>query len=206
MEVLKACSTISEYTIGAIIVLLKNTHERDIHTREDTTKTLAAERESIVQKQDRLTDLLLEGTIGKEAYEEKLKAFKDRKEEISRLLDTRPNPVENIHVTAAIALRLVKNAYELLESSEPLEKRALLNFALQNSKVNGKNLEFTMTSPFYTMYDIALCPNGLPVSVAEMRHQPPQGYSSIPSTHMLTCPGQGLSYQNRPGRLPFQVK
>ncbi|MEK7069437.1 MAG: hypothetical protein AAB822_00545 [Patescibacteria group bacterium] len=37
---------------------------------------------------------------------------------------------------------------KLFESSEVLEKRAMLNFLLQNCVANGKKLEFDLRSPF----------------------------------------------------------
>jgi site-specific DNA recombinase len=154
-DVLAACGTIEEDTINEIVDLVKATNERDSSFYTDAVKTLQSEHDGLQLKQNRLTDLLLDGTIEKEAFEQKLKEFKDRQQEIRQQIEEHSHKDENVHVTAATVLRLAKNAYSLLQSSEVLEKRALLNFALQNPTVNGKNLEFAMASPFHTIYDIA---------------------------------------------------
>ena len=43
----------------------------------------------------------------------------------------------------------------LFDSSEPLEKRAILAFLLQNPTVNGKTLGFTLRSPFNMVLELA---------------------------------------------------
>ena len=45
--------------------------------------------------------------------------------------------------------------------SEVSEKRAILNFILQNPTVNGKKLVFTMRKPFDVVLELAACPIGL---------------------------------------------
>ena len=58
-------------------------------------------------------------------------------------------------------LNLAKRALEIFESSEVAEKRALLNFLLQNSVVNRKKPMFALRSPFDTILTFANQPTGL---------------------------------------------
>ncbi len=51
-----------------------------------------------------------------------------------------------------MTLRLAKRAKAIFESSQPEEKRKLLSFLLANSTLHGKNLTFTMRSPFDVMF------------------------------------------------------
>jgi hypothetical protein len=51
---------------------------------------------------------------------------------------------------------------EIFESSEVLEKRAILNFILQNPTVSGKKLDITLRKPFDAVLELAACPTGLP--------------------------------------------
>lgn len=60
-------------------------------------------------------------------------------------------------------LSLAKNALNLFESSEVEEKRALLNYLLQNCEVSGKKLEFSIRSPFNHILDLTKRPIGLRV-------------------------------------------
>ena len=50
--------------------------------------------------------------------------------------------------TVATVFSVARRAKEIFNGSEPAEKRAFLNFLLQNPKVIGKKLEFTLRSPF----------------------------------------------------------
>lgn len=51
--------------------------------------------------------------------------------------------------------------YNLFESSETEEKRALLNYLLQNYVVDGKKPMFTLRSPFDSIHSVATQPIGL---------------------------------------------
>ena len=154
-KVLEAYEGLPQDTINEVIDLLKSSNEHETNFHAEAIKTLRTEYDVIQVKQNRLTDLLLEGTIPTETYEVKLKEFKDRQRDINLQIEDHTSADENYHHTATIVLRLAKNAFSLFKSSEPLEKRALLNLLLQNSVVNGKTLEFSLRSPFNTIYDIA---------------------------------------------------
>lgn len=60
-------------------------------------------------------------------------------------------------------LILLKDALELFESSEVLEKRAILNYILQNYTVNEKTPCITMCSPFKELISLTTQPMGLPL-------------------------------------------
>jgi len=44
---------------------------------------------------------------------------------------------------------------QIFESSEPAEKRAILNFVLQNPTVAGTKLNFTLKKPFVSVLSLA---------------------------------------------------
>lgn len=58
-------------------------------------------------------------------------------------------------------ISIARRAKSIFESSEPHEKRAFLNYLLQNPTINGKNLEFTMRSPFNLVLKLADNPTWL---------------------------------------------
>lgn len=55
---------------------------------------------------------------------------------------------ENYYVEASRLLELASRAYELFESSEDSQKRELLQYLLQNSKMKGNKLVPTLQMPF----------------------------------------------------------
>ncbi len=63
--------------------------------------------------------------------------------------------------TVASVLSVARRARYIFESSEPHEKRALLSYLLQNPTISGKNLEFTLRSPFNLILDLTYHPIGL---------------------------------------------
>jgi len=52
------------------------------------------------------------------------------------------------HINVATVLNLSRRARIIFESSEPAEKRAFLNFLLQNPVVEEKEMQFTLKKPF----------------------------------------------------------
>jgi hypothetical protein len=59
------------------------------------------------------------------------------------------------HITAKTVLSLAQRAEQIFERSEIPEKRRLLNFVLQNPTVKGKNVAFTLRSPFDTIVKVS---------------------------------------------------
>ena len=61
------------------------------------------------------------------------------------------------YITANTILNLAKRAREIFESSEPQEKRYLLNFLLQNVELKQKNLLYKLKTPFDTVLQANTC-------------------------------------------------
>jgi len=59
-------------------------------------------------------------------------------------------------------LNLANKAFEIFESSEVKEKRALVNLLLQNPLLSGRKLSFSLRSPFYMIAKCGQNENWLP--------------------------------------------
>lgn len=66
---------------------------------------------------------------------------------------------QNTVATVISVARRVKTIFD--NSSEIHEKRALLNYLIQNLTVNGKKLYFSIASPFNLVLELADSPNWL---------------------------------------------
>ena len=64
-------------------------------------------------------------------------------------------------LTLSKVLILATRVKIIFESSEIHEKRALLNYLIQNPTVNGKKLYFTIASPFKELLSLTTQPIGL---------------------------------------------
>ena len=65
------------------------------------------------------------------------------------------------HIHVANVVSLCRRMAVVLNNSEPLQKRALLQFLLQNVSASRKKLEFTLKKPFDAVLELADCPTGL---------------------------------------------
>ena len=87
----------------------------------------------------------------------KLKEYKEKQAEIEIEMEQFTQADENYYVTASTVLNLAQKALEIFKSSEPMEKRELLNFLLQNLQLQGRNLVFTLKEPFDTVLEANRC-------------------------------------------------
>ena len=146
-EVLKTFNSIPQAKIDSIVEGLKKSNEnKDVYHKE-AIRSLRQEYDAIQIRLSRLTDLLLDQSITKDFYDNKLKEMKQKQYDINIQLENHTRADENYYITASTVLNLAKNALSLFESSEVLEKRAMLNFILQNCVASGKKLEFYFRSP-----------------------------------------------------------
>ena len=60
--------------------------------------------------------------------------------------------------TVASVFSVARRSRQIFEGSETKEKRAFLGYLLQNPTVQGKNLEFTIHSPFNLILDYTSSP------------------------------------------------
>jgi len=101
------------------------------------------------------------GCITKDDYDKKLKEMKEKQYDINIQIEDHTRADENYYITASNVLNLAKNAFELFKSSEVPEKRAILNYLLQNCVANGKKLEFSIRSPYNHILTFANQPTWL---------------------------------------------
>jgi len=95
-------------------------------------------------------------------FNKKLKEWKEKQAEIREEMERYDQADEKFYLTANIVLNLAQKALEIFKSSEVSEKRQLLNFLLQNLKLQGKKLLFELKTPFNTVLQASKCSNLLP--------------------------------------------
>jgi hypothetical protein len=160
-EVLERFSLIPQETIDKIVDGLKKSNESKNLYHKNSIEGLKKEYDLIQTRLTRLTDLLIDQSITKDIYDTKLKESKEKQHDIDLQLQDHTQADENYYITASTVLNLAKNALKLFESSEVQEKRALLNYLLQNSVVDGKKLMFDLRKPFDTILAVANQPTWL---------------------------------------------
>jgi len=93
-------------------------------------------------------DLLVDGSITKDMFNSKLKEYKEKQSGLEAQMAQYTNADESFYLNVNMLLHVIKKASQVFEGSEPTTKRQILNFLLQNCKLDGKNLSFTLKAPF----------------------------------------------------------
>ena len=140
--------SLTDEQISRLITNLKQTNEAKDKFSETARITLMSEYEKYDKRKSNLLDRLADEEITKEDYDKKLIEYDTKQSLITSELATHQKADKEFYITVAMILSLAKRAYDIFKSSEPMEKRAFLNFLLRNSKLTGKTLTFELKRPF----------------------------------------------------------
>lgn len=162
-EVLDAFEGIPQKKIDEVVNGLKKSNESKNLYHRNALIGLRREYDEVQRRLGRLTDLLLDQSITKPVYDEKLKELKEKQHDIDLKIQEHTYADENYYVTVSNVFSLAKRAKELFKSSDVPEKRALLNYLLQNCTADGKKLVFSLRSPFNHILTFSKHPIGLRV-------------------------------------------
>ena len=115
---------------------------------EASMKQLRATYDKYEERKSKLLDRLVDSEIVKEAYDTKLKEYEEKQITLTSEMGKHQKADEEYYITVGMILSLCKRASTIFKSSEPMEKRQLLNFLLQNCKLQEKKLTFELKTPF----------------------------------------------------------
>mgnify|MGYP001580973380 FL=1 len=127
---------------------LKKLHESKSLYHQENLGRLQTEYNKAQQRKENLLNLMIDSSITKDIYDIKFKELNEKQQDLAIQLEEYTKADEAFYITASRVFSLADRAYEIFKSSETEEKRQLLNFLLQNCKLNGKKLEFSLRNPF----------------------------------------------------------
>ena len=140
----------------------------------NTIKTLRAEYDKLENRINKLADDKYDQCITNDFYNKKFKEYTEKQGKVMEELAKHDKADKEYHITANTVLNLAQRALEIFESSEPQEKRQLLNFVFQNLELRQKNLEYKLKTPYDTVLLANNCSDLLPGSDSNRR---PIGYT-----------------------------
>ena len=161
LAVLERFESITQDTQDYLLKELRKNNEAEVEFHKKQLKRINTEYQTIQSKISRLTDLLLDNSITKESYEEKLQELKHKQLKLGVEIDLYTKADKDYLLTVSKVLSLATRVKTIFESSEIHEKRALLNYLIQNPTLNGKKLYFSIASPFNLVLDLASKPTWL---------------------------------------------
>lgn len=159
--VFEAFAGIPEAVQERLVLELRTLNEGESVFHEREIARIQAEYTKAQKRIETLLDMRLDQSITPDDYDKKLQDLKDKQYGLNVELDEYTKADHQYHIHVGTVLNLSRRIGEIFESSETGEKRAILNFLLQNPTVNGKTLGFTLRSPFNTVLELATCPTGL---------------------------------------------
>jgi hypothetical protein len=158
-DVFEGFEGISEANQGYLVQELRKSTESEVVFHKIQITRIRAEHDRLKEKDNNLLEAFLDKSITKDIYDKKHQEFKDKMQLINLELEEHDRGNHDYQTTVATVFSLARRAKDIFESSEPDEKRAFLNYLLQNPTVARKKLEFTLRSPFNLVLEMSGRPN-----------------------------------------------
>jgi len=156
--ILERLESITTDTQEYLMKELRKNNEAEVEFHKKQLNRINTEYQGIQNKISKLTDLLLDSSITKETYEDKLHELKDKQNKLSIEIELYTKADKDYLLTVSKVLSLAKRAKQIFESSEVSEKRAFLNYLIQNPTIKEKKLCFAIASPFDLVLELADSP------------------------------------------------
>lgn len=134
--------------IDEVVESLKITEESKNEFQTEQLKQFRKKYDSIEADISKMYQDRLDERITIDMYDKLFKEKKGTQQDLLLKMRQLDNADKKYYITANTILSLAKNAHNLFKSSEPEEKRQLVNFVFQNLKLDGKNLLFETKTPF----------------------------------------------------------
>jgi len=156
-EVFERFESIPRDVQERLVEELRKLNETEARFYEKEFSRIQAEHQRVQGKIKKLMDLLIDESITKDDYDKKLEELKDQQYRLGIELEEHTKADHQYYIHVATVLNLCRRIKAIFESSEPSEKRAILNFILQNPTVNAKKLTFTLRKPLDVVLELAAC-------------------------------------------------
>lgn len=155
-DVFKAFAGIPVEVQERLVSELRIVNEGEIEFHRREIDRMQAEYNRIQTRIDTLLDMRLESRITPDDYDKKLQKLKDEQYKLDVDLRMLTKADHEYHIHVSTILSLSRRIGEIFESSELPEKRAILNYILQNPTVSGRTLKFELKKPFNTVLELGL--------------------------------------------------
>lgn len=154
-KVFKKLGKLPQHVIDDVIEGLKTASKATTHFHLASMQSLQDEYSRIEKRKSSLYDDKLDGSITRDFYDKKFKEYTEKEADLLQQMKEHQQANTNCAMTASLLLDLAKRAWDIFKSSETPEKRALINFVLQNCILDDKKLEYNLKDPFATIVKYA---------------------------------------------------
>lgn len=141
---------------------LKQFHKAENRFFTNSMQELRKEYDLYERRLSRLADDKYDSSITDAFFNQKFKEYASKQAGLLEEMSKHDTADKQYHITANTILNLCQRAREIVESSEPEEKRQFFNFILQNLELRGKKLEYKLKTPYDTVLLANNCSDLLP--------------------------------------------
>lgn len=134
---------------------LDSTHDAKNKFQDDQLSELNVRRSQLTARIRRTYDMLADGSITPEVYEENHQRYEDELNDVKRKIDRLDAADKEFYITASYLLRLFENAGKIYEVADEDEKRQIIGLISSNLELDNKNLDFNLKEPFATVLKLA---------------------------------------------------
>ncbi len=141
---------------------LKKTHDFEQEHYQIKLSDIESRVKSEEQKQNRLLDALLNGSITQLIFANKKAEIEQNIANLERERAMYKSADKNFKNAVITAFQLASRLHDIFLVSKNCEKREIINFVFSKLELRGKNLEYTLRCPFDLMLENATCADWLP--------------------------------------------
>lgn len=165
MEILGKLKKINPETLELILRELKKSAEQNKSFEQLQVQSIRQE----ISEAEKWIDALIEtlassnvSSITRERCDKKIQSLNDEITTLKQKLSQYSGSTKNSEIWLDTIISLAKRAKEIFESSEVDEKRMIVSYLVQNSKVRDRKPLFNLRSPYDTLLKVSERPNWLP--------------------------------------------
>ncbi len=159
-KVLNKFSTITEDVQNDLVAELRKNTEAEVEFHKNQVNRIRKDYDEFKEMDNNLIDMFTRKSITKDIYDKKHQEYADKLQLLEVELSEHRKADYEYQTTVVSLISVARRSKEIFGNcSEPMQKRAFLNFILQNPVINGKKLEFSIASPFNLVLELADRPN-----------------------------------------------
>ena len=159
-KMLNKFSTITENVQNDLVAELRKNTEAEVEYHRIQVNRVRDEYEKTKEKDNRLLEAFLDQSITKGIYDKKHQEYADKLQLLEVELSEHRQADYEYQTTVSTVISVARRAKDIFENcSEPMQKRAFLNYLLQNPTVQRKKLYFSIASPFNLVLELSDSPD-----------------------------------------------
>lgn len=140
--------TLPQEALDDIVATLKDSHRDKKYFIEDLKRQYNTDYMKLENRIEKMYEDSLDGRITIDLFEKKRDQYREEQKEILAKAKNLQVADEEYYLTSQYLLQIASRAKELFESSEPNEKKQILQLTLQNLTLEGKKVRYEWKKPF----------------------------------------------------------